>query len=53
MNEDTRLLFNDLGKQISAESGDLREVSFSVSVVILHFNVVLLHNSFVTDHEPE
>ena len=56
LNEDARLLLSDLGRRISAASGDLREVSFlfqRISVVEQCFNAVLLHNSFVKDDQPE
>ena len=56
LNEDARLLLSDLGRRISAASGDLHEVSFlfqRISVVVQRFNAVLLHNSFVKDDQPE
>ena len=46
----------DLGKRISAASGEIREVSFlfqRISVVVQRFNAVLLHNSFVEVDQPE
>ena len=56
LNEDARLSLSDLGRRISAASGDLRQVSFlfqKISVVVQRFNAVLLHNSFVKDAQPE
>ena len=52
LNEDARLLLNDLGRRISAVSGDLRKVFF----VLENFcccAAVLLHNGFVKDDQPE
>jgi len=56
LNDDAHLLLTDLGRRISAESGDLRWISFlfqKSSVVVQRFNAMLLHNSFVKDHQPE
>jgi len=54
LNEEARQLPCDLGRRISASSGDDREVNFlfqRVSVVVPHFNAVLLHDSFsIEDH---
>jgi len=50
LNEDARLLLSDLGKRISAASGDLREVSFlfqRISVVVQRLNAVLLYTEQV------
>jgi len=41
---------------MSEFSGDVREVQFSYqqnSVVVQHFNAVLLHDSFLVDDQPE
>jgi len=49
LNEEARQLLGDLGRRISASSGDDREVIFlfhRVSVVVQRFNPVLLHDSF-------
>ena len=56
LNDDARMLLTDLGKRISAASGEIREVSFlfqRISVVVQRFNAVLLHNSFVEVDQPE
>jgi len=51
-----RQLLCDLGRRISASSGDDREVSFlfqRVSVVVQRFNAVLLHDSFCVEYRPD
>ena len=55
LNEYARLLLSDLGRPISAASGNRREVFFlfqRISVVVRRFNAVLLHNRFVKDDQP-
>jgi len=54
--EEARHLLCDLGRQISASSGDEREVNFlfqRVSVVVQRFNSVLLHDSFSVEDQPD
>jgi len=56
LSEEARQLQCDLGRRISASSGDVREMSFlfqCVSVVMQRFNAVLLHDSFCVVHRPE
>jgi len=56
LNEEARQLLYDLGRRISASSGDDREVNFlfqRVSVVVQHFNSVLLHDSFSVEDQPD
>jgi len=56
LNEDARQLLCDLGRRISASSGDDREVIFlfqHVSVVVQRFNSVLLHDSFSVEYQPD
>ena len=54
LNETACQFLKDLGRRISAQSGDERESAFLVqrlSVVIQRFNAILLHNSFeAADH---
>jgi len=45
----------DLGWRILASSGDVREMNFlfqRVSVVVQHFNAILLHDSFCVEYRP-
>jgi len=54
LSEEARQLLCDLGRRISASSGDDREVNFlfqRVSVVVQRFNSVLLHNSFSVEYQ--
>jgi len=56
LNEEARQLLCDLGRRISASSGDDREVNFlfqRVSIVVQRFNSVLLHDSFSVDDQPD
>jgi len=56
LNEEARQLLCDLGRRISASSGDDREVIFlfqRVSVVVQRFNSVLLHDSFSVEYQPD
>jgi len=56
LSEEARQLLCDLGRRISASSGDVREMSFlfqRVSVVVQRFNPVLLHDSFCVVHRPD
>jgi len=56
LNEEARQLLCDLGRRISASSGDDREENFlfqRVSVVVLRFNSVLLHDSFSAEDQPD
>ena len=49
LNETACQFLKDLGRRISAQSGDERESAFlfqRLSVVIQRFNAILLHNSF-------
>jgi len=54
LNETACQFLKDLGRRISAQSGDERESAFlfqKLSVVIQRFNALLLHNSFeAADH---
>ena len=54
LNETACQFLKDLGRRISAQSGDERESAFlfqRLSVVIQRFNAILLHNSFeAADH---
>jgi len=55
LNEEARQLLCDLGRRISASSGDNREVIFlfqSVSVVVQRFNSVLLYDSCSVEYQP-
>jgi len=50
MNLSALNLLNDLGRKISSVSGDNREGHFlfqRLSVILQHYNAVLLHKSFV------
>jgi len=56
LSEKARQLLCDLGRRISASSGDDREVSFlfqRVSVVVQRFNAVLLHDSFCVEYRSD
>jgi len=56
LSEEAQQLLCDLGRRISASSGDDREMSFlfqHVSVVLQCFNTVLLHNSFCVEYRPD
>jgi len=56
LNEEARQLQCDLGRRISASSGNDREVNFlfqRVSVVVQRFNSVLLHDSFSVVYQPD
>ena len=47
-NASARHLLNDLGRMISLNSGEARETSFlyqRISILVQHFNAVLLHDS--------
>jgi len=47
-NASARHLLNDLGRRISLNSGEARETSFlyrKISILVQHFNAVLLHDS--------
>jgi len=54
LNETACQFLKDLGRRISAQSGDERESAFMfqrLSIVIQRFNAILLHNSFeAADH---
>ena len=48
-------LFADLGRRISAVTGDARETSFlfqRISVAVQRFNAVLLHDNFMSEEQP-
>jgi len=48
-NASARHLLNDLGRRISLNYGQARETSFlyqRISILVQHFNAVLLHDSF-------
>jgi len=56
LSEEARQLLCDLGRRISASSGDDWEMSFlfqRISVVVQRFNAVLLHDSFCVVHRPD
>jgi len=56
LSEEARQSLCDLGRRISASSGDEWEMSFlfqRVSVVVQRFNAVLLHDSFCIVHRPD
>jgi len=56
VNKGVRHLQSDLGRWISAESGDVHGVSFlfqRISVVMQRFNSVLLYNGFLKDNQSE
>jgi len=56
LNEEARQLLCDLGRRISASSGDDREVNFlfqCVSVIVQRFNSDLLHDSFSVEDQPD
>jgi len=56
LNKEAQQLLCDLGRRISASSGDDREVNFlfqRVSVVVQCFNSVLLHDSFSAEDQPD
>jgi len=56
LNEEARQLLCDLGRRISASSGDDRERNFlfqRVSVVVQRFNSVLLHDNFSAEAQPD
>jgi len=56
LNEEARQVLCDLGRRISASSGDDREVNFlfqRVSVVMQRFNSVLLHDGFSVEDQPD
>jgi len=54
--ESARQFLVDLGRKITARSGEDREGSFlfqRISVLLHRFNSVLLHDSFVSVHCPD
>jgi len=56
INRDALQFLNELGKRLVETTGDVRASSFlfqRISVVVLRFNSVLLHDSFVGDDQPE
>jgi len=56
LSEEARQLLRDIGRRISASSGDDREMSFlfqRVSVVVQRFNAVFLHDSCCVVHRPD
>jgi len=52
--EDAHEVLRDLGRRLSAFSGDVREVQFLYQriSVVQRFNAVLLHDSFFVDEQP-
>jgi len=56
LSEEAWQLLCDLGRRISASSGDDREVSYlfqRVSVVVQRLNAVLMHDSFCVEYRPD
>jgi len=46
----------DLGRRVTANSGEVKETTFlfqRLSVIIQRFNAILLHDTFVTDVDPD
>ena len=53
MNRSAHLFLNELGQNISAVSGEEREGSYlfqRISVLVQHYNAVMLHESFSDDN---
>jgi len=56
INESARAFLDDLGRRISALSGDDREHLFlfqRISIAIQRFNAVLLHEGFLSEDHPD